>query len=308
MIYEQGIEGVIFNIQHYSIHDGPGIRTTVFIKSCPLRCFWCQNPESQLPQPELFFDFERCAGCGKCVQACPKGAIQLNGGKSETIRDLCDGNGKCAEVCPNEARNMMGRRVTVGEVFKEIKADEIFYERSGGGVTLSGGEPLSQPKFAAALLQLCREAGIHTVVDTCGYAPWSTVKQVLQYADLVLYDFKHMDPVEHKKYTGVSNDLILENVKKIYHELSIPILARVPVITGFNDSAANIFAIAGFITSELGTSVKVHLLPYHRLGETKFERLEQKDKIVPLEPPSEEHLLELKKMMESFGLEVFLGG
>lgn len=202
----------------------------------------------------------------------------------------------------------MGRRVTGGEVFKEVKADEIFYKRSGGGATLSGGEPLSQPKFAASLFQLCREAGIHTVVDTCGYAPWSTVKQVLQYADLVLYDFKHMDPFEHKKYTGVSNDLILANVKKIYHELSNPLLARVPVITGFNDSAANIEATAMFITDELDNSIRVHLLPYHRLGETKFERLEKKNKIVSLEPPGEEHLSKLKQIVLSFGPEIFLGG
>jgi pyruvate formate lyase activating enzyme len=301
----QVTKGVIFNIQHYSIHDGPGIRTTVFLKGCPLRCLWCQNPESQASRPEIFFDSEKCQGCGACVQACPEGAIELDEGKSRTNRDLCQGAGKCAQVCPNEVRNLMGRYVTAGEVFERVAADAIFYQRSGGGVTLSGGEPLAQPQFAISLLKLCKEAAIHTTLDTCGYARWETVRRVLEYVDLVLYDLKHMDPVEHEKYTGVSNDLILDNARKI-HELSVPLLARVPLIPGYNDTAENIVATARFIVNELD-SIKVHLLPYHRLGETKYARME-KPKSISVQPPSDERMEEIKRVFESFGLMVNLGG
>jgi pyruvate formate lyase activating enzyme len=202
----------------------------------------------------------------------------------------------------------MGREETPEEVFKEVAADAIFYQESEGGVTLSGGEPLTQPQFAMSLLKLCKEAGIHTAIETCGYGRWETVRQILNYVDLVLYDFKHMDPVEHEKFTGVSNDLILENAKKIYHELFIPILARVPIIPGYNDSVMNIEATAKFIAHELGGSKKVHLLPYHRLGETKYERLESPRKSISIEPPSEEHLLELQRIVESFGLTAMIDG
>lgn len=304
----EATRGVIFNIQHYSIHDGPGIRTTVFMKGCPLHCYWCQNPESQALQPELFFDSEKCTGCGKCTQVCPEGAIEITQGKSRTNRELCKGWGSCAEVCPNEARNLMGRYVTAGEVFKEVAADEIFYQRSGGGVTLSGGEPLAQPRFAVSLLELCRNAAIHTTIDTSGYARWETIRWILNYVDLVLYDFKHMDPVEHEKCTGVSNDLILDNVRRIHHELSIPILGRIPIIPGYNDSVENIEATAKFIATELGTSVRVHLLPYHRLGETKYERLGRLDKSVSIEPPGDEHMSELQKVIGAFGLQTYIGG
>ena len=304
----EATRGVIFNIQTYSIHDGPGIRTTVFLKGCPLRCFWCQNPESQVLHPEIFFDSEKCTGCGKCVQACPSRAIEICDGHSRTNRELCQGVGKCTEVCPNEARNIMGRYVTAGEVFKEVAADSIFYQRSGGGVTLGGGEPLAQPEFAISLLKLCRDAGIRTALDTCGHARWETVKRVLEYVDLVLYDFKHMDPVAHEKYTGVSNDLILNNAKRIHRDLSIPIIARVPVIPGYNDSVGNIETTARFITAELGDSTGVHLLPYHKLGETKYISLEKAESSVSVTPSSEEHMAELQKIVESFGLIAHTGG
>ena len=301
-------QGVIFNIQHYSIHDGPGIRTTVFMKGCPLRCLWCQNPESQTTRPELFFNHDNCKGCGLCVQACPEQAIELHDGRSWTNRNLCQGHGKCAAVCPNEARNLMGRYVTAGEVFKQVAADAIFYQRSGGGVTLSGGETLAQPQFAMSLLRLCKEAAIHTALDTCGYARWETLRQMLEYVDLVLYDFKHMGPAEHEKHTGVSNATILDNAGRIRHELSIPILARVPIIPGYNDSVENIEATAKFIATELENSIQVHLLPYHRLGEAKYERLEKPGQSVSIEPPSDERMVELQEIVESFGLTTHIGG
>ncbi len=251
---------------------------------------------------------ENCTGCGACVRACPEGAIEVVGERSRTDRDRCRGAGKCAEVCPNEARSLMGRQITAGEVFDEVAADDIFYQRSGGGATLSGGEPLAQPEFTAAVFRLCRESGIHTTLDTCGYAPWQTVRQVLEHVDLVLYDFKHMDPEQHQRYTGVSNELILENAERIHRELSIPMLARVPVIPGYNDTVENLAATGRFVATQLGDSVEVHLLPYHRLGEAKHDRMEQPGKSIAAQPPSEEHMEEIGEVFESFGLIVHLGG
>lgn len=300
--------GVVFNIQHYSIHDGPGIRTTVFMKGCPLNCLWCQNPESKQFLPEIFFNSEKCVGCGKCIEVCPQGAIDIVQGKSRTKRELCKGCGRCAEACPNEARNLVGKNVLAGEVFKEVNGDTIFYEKSGGGVTLSGGEPLVQYQFSISLLKLCKNAGIHTALDTCGYTKWEVLRKVLDNVDLVLYDIKHMDPVEHKKYTGVSNDSILNNARKICHELSVPMWVRVPVIPGYNDSVENIEATAKFIFNELGSSIKVHLLPYHRLGETKYERLERLSNSFSIEPPNEVRMAELQKIVESFKLPTYIGG
>jgi pyruvate formate lyase activating enzyme len=300
--------GAIFNIQGYSIHDGPGIRTTVFLKGCPLRCLWCQNPESQIPFPEIFFSAEKCAGCAKCVQACPERAILLSGNVSRTNRRLCRGSGTCTEVCPNEARALIGRWATVDEIFQTVAADSIFYRESGGGVTLSGGEPLAQPEFAAEILIRCKEARIHTTLDTCGYASREIIKYVVCHADLVLYDFKHMDPEIHKKYTGVSNNLILENARGIHHELSIPMQARLALIPGFNDSPDNIEAMAKFITADLSSDIPVHILPYHRFGEGKWKRLDRESETMAFEAPSEERIEACRRIFESFGLKAVVGG
>jgi len=302
------IKGLVFNIQRYCIHDGPGIRTIVFLKGCPLRCLWCQNPEGMLPRPEIFLYKEKCFGCGRCVITCPAKAIEIYEGKSRTNRDLCKRCGKCVEVCPTEARVLMGKWFTPEEVFNVVVRDRVFYETSGGGVTLSGGEPLAQPEFTIAVLKLCRDAGIHTAIETSGYASWEVLRRVLEYTDLILYDFKHMDPRKHKEYTGVSNELILENARRISRESSVPIWARVPIIPGYNDSFENFEATARFIANELGKAVKqVNLLPYHRLGESKYERLERSYSLA-IEPPTEEHMLRLKKIFESYGLETYIGG
>jgi pyruvate formate lyase activating enzyme len=301
-------KGIIFNIQHYSIHDGPGIRTTVFLKGCPLKCLWCQNPESQAFHPELFFNKALCTGCGRCVSECPEKAIEIYEERSKTNRELCKACGRCVDVCPQEARALMGRIASADEVFKEVDKDSIFYQRSGGGVTLSGGEPLSQPEFAIGILKLCKDGGMHTAIDTCGFAPWETIKRVLEYVDLVLYDLKHMDPVEHEKATGVSNSLILDNARRICHESRASLMIRIPVIPGFNDSNENIAATAAFILKELNSSIPVHLLPYHKLGESKYEQMEGFHTPLGIEAPSEEHLQKLKKIMESQGLTVTIGG
>lgn len=300
--------GIVFNIQHYSIHDGPGIRTTVFLNGCPLRCQWCQNPESQTIQPQLFYYREKCTGCGECVQACPQGAITMAGKLSITNRDLCKGHGNCTQVCRNEARNLMGKQVTVQEVFAEVAGDAIFYESSGGGVTLSGGDPTFQGKFTASVLSLCKEASFHTAIETCGFTSWANLQEILEYTDLVLYDIKHMDSWEHEKGTGVANELILNNAKRIYHEAGKPMWVRIPIIPGFNDSKSNVEATAKFVAREMGRDVKVHLLPYHRMGETKYARLEKSDRSILIQPPTVQKMEQLLSIVESLGLEGQIGG
>ena len=301
-------QGIVFDIQSYSLHDGPGIRTLVFLKGCPLACVWCQNPESQHRQPEVLLNLEKCTGCGQCVPICPDQAIQIADGKSHTRRNLCRGCGKCAAVCLNEARTLAGRTMSAEEVFQEVKKDEIFYKRSGGGVTLSGGEPLAQAEFSASILRLCKQAGLHTAIETAGMAKWEVFRQVLEYVDLVLYDLKHMDSLAHQKCTGVPNDLILENVKRIRRELAIPVTARIPVVPGFNADPKNIEATARFIATELDPAAKVNILAYHRLGETKYNRLEKGRNIINIIPPTEEQMTNVQKTLESFGLTVVIGG
>jgi pyruvate formate lyase activating enzyme len=258
--------------------------------------------------PQLFLDREKCTGCGTCVSACPEQAITVVRGKSQSDRALCKSHGKCAEVCPNGARSLMGRHTTAGEVFDDVAGDLIFYRRSGGGVTLSGGEPLAQPKFVISVLQLCKDAGMHTAIETCGYANWGTLKQVLNLVDLVMYDLKHLDSASHEKCVGVPNALILDNLRRIHHEFSIPIHVRVPVIPGYNDSSENIEATARFIATELDNSVEVYLLPYHRLGESKYERLEKPAGLVSISPPEEESMQQLLKVIEEQGLIARIGG
>ena len=202
---------------------------------------------------------------------------------------------------------MMGRQATAEEIFREVEADAIFYQRSGGGITVSGGEPLAQPKLAAELLKLCKNAGFHTTLDTSGFAKWPVAKSVLRYVDLVLYDFKHMDPVEHKRLTGVSNELILDNARKIHHELSIPLWARVPILPGYNDTPENLEATARFIATELSPSVPVNLNPYHRYGEAKLERLERPQEFSS-SIPTDEHMGRIAEMFRSHGLTVTVGG
>ena len=272
MTENNDIKGVIFDIQRYSIHDGPGIRTTVFVKGCPLACYWCQNPESQMLAPQIFFYVEKCSKCGRCVEVCPTGASTLSDTTSEVDRDKCIGSGKCTEACPNEARKLAGRYMTVDEVVREVMKDVKFYKNSGGGVTLSGGDPLFQSEFALQILQRCKQMGLHTVLETAGFVPWSTLEKLLPYVDLFLYDIKHMDTGKHKEGTGRPNELILENAQKI--AACKPILVRTPLIPGFNDSPNDIRAIARFVKSKLHSAME--LLAYNKMGEGKYERLGRK--------------------------------
>jgi pyruvate formate lyase activating enzyme len=275
MVEAEELSGVVFDIQRYSIHDGPGIRTTVFLKGCPLRCVWCQNPESQNREPELLLNRTLCGGCGQCIPVCTVFANSLLGRRSQIDRTKCVRCGTCVITCPNQARRLSGKFMTVDEVLKVVRKDLKFYEVSGGGITLSGGEATFQPDFAAALLRKSKELKIHTALETCGYVSWKVLDQLLPYVDLVLYDIKHWDSEIHKRGTGVSNQIIFENAKRVA-EIK-PMKARVPLIPGFNDSEHDIRSIASFIGS-LPNQIEMDLLAYNPLGEGKYERLGKGEK------------------------------
>jgi pyruvate formate lyase activating enzyme len=258
--------GLVFNIQKYSIQDGPGIRTTVFLKGCPLRCWWCHNPEGQSAEPEVVTVETRCTACGQCVRVCLH-----DGGAAPAASPQCIRCGACVDACPSEARQMLGQAMTVDEVLAEVLQDRVFYEESGGGVTFSGGEPLGQPDFLRELLRACHASGISTAVDTCGYAPWEQLAAVAPFTDLFLYDLKTIDDKRHVEYTGVSNKLILSNLKAL-GRIHANIWVRVPIVPGFNDDAAALEAIGRFAAA-VPSVRQVNLLPYHETGANKFARL-----------------------------------
>ena len=251
--------GRVFDVQKFSTIDGPGIRTTVFFKGCNLRCRWCHNPESQQAQPEFLFRKSKCTGCGACLRHCH---LELK---------TCDLCGACTVYCPVHAREIAGRTCTVDERLGEILADKAFYAASGGGVTFSGGECLLQADFLAELARKCKESGVHVAVDTAGCVPWENIEKLIPFADLFLFDVKAADEELHKNGTGVSNKIILENLRRLSAESECEIIVRVPVIGGYNDSEAEMAAIAALLAP---LRIKaVELLPYHAMGNGKYEAL-----------------------------------
>jgi len=297
--------GLIFNIQKYSLHDGPGIRTTVFLKGCPLRCGWCHNPESRSPEPEISWSQTRCIRCGQCRDVCPRALDD----RPETIaidRQQCLRCGQCVGVCPTGAREWVGRPRTVPDVLAEILEDRIFYDESSGGVTLSGGEPLVQPGFAAELLAACRAEGLHTAVDTCGYGRREDLLALATWTDLFLYDVKILDDDRHRQYTGVSNGVILENLRALC-ERGAKVWIRVPVIPGFNDDPGDVEATAAWVAS-LGSVQRIHLIPYHALGTNKAERVGLAPAATDIAPPSDERMRALAERARGYGLAVKIGG
>jgi pyruvate formate lyase activating enzyme len=264
---------MVFNIQRYSLHDGPGIRTLVFLKGCPLHCPWCSNPESQRFGPEMAYNQSKCIGpqeCGLCLRECPSGATRES--PADVLccdRSRCRECFGCARVCPAQARNVFGKRLSVNEVIDAVEGDGLFYGRSGGGMTISGGEPLAQPEFTSALLREARRRRINTSLETCGYAGWDDLREACGHLDSILYDIKSLDPGKHQAHTGVSNERILDNFLKMAQ--AFPGLAkhvRTPLIPGFNDTPAEILAIVDFISKI--PAISYELLAYHRLGQPKY--------------------------------------
>ncbi len=296
----------IFDIKRFSIHDGPGIRTTVFLKGCPLACEWCHNPESQKFTPELILKLDRCLGCGACVEICPEEAITMVDGKSLTNWDRCTHCGDCVAVCYTGARELAGEDVSVGEILEIVERDRVFYAESGGGVTFSGGEPLSQPEFLEETLKACRNAGLHTALDTSGHASWEVVNRIRAYVDLFLYDVKFIDKDLHKKYTGVSNELILDNLQKLAehgHKIHI----RTPIIPEINDAPEHIQQLGEFVARLPGIS-RLDVLAYHEMASEKYRRLGRDYPLRGCKSPSDSAMQNIARTLREFGLEVHIGG
>lgn len=293
--------GLVFNVQKFSLHDGRGIRTLIFLKGCPLRCGWCSNPEGQSYSPEFAYNPEKCIGiseCGRCIQVCKEGAVKENNdGKILINRKLCNNCGECADDCPSKAMVLFGEYMHVDEVIKVADEDSGFYVRSGGGLTIGGGEPLSQATFAARLFQTAQSRGLDTALETSGYCNWEDLEKVCDSVNQVFFDIKTMDPDKHKGYTGVSNELILENFQKLcmtFPEISI--VVRTPIIRGFNDSIEDIKVIVDFL-NEIARPTNYELLSYHGFGESKYHPLGRKYQYSEFRPPTQEHMNSLREVV-----------
>lgn len=264
---------ITFNIQQFSTEDGPGIRTTVFMKGCPLRCAWCHNPEGASPHLDLVWYDARCIAARECLRVCPENALTLTPSGMAIDRKRCTVCGKCAEACPASALEVIGKEWSVEELVRELLKDKVFYETSGGGVTFSGGEPMMQTDFLCEILPLCKESGLHIALDTCGAVASERYQRVVEWLDLALFDLKIMDSVKHQQATGVGNELILNNARLLALR-GVPMWIRTPIIPGYTDDDANIQAIARFIRDELPTVARWDLLAYTNLGKPKYHRLD----------------------------------
>ena len=263
--------GIIFNIQKFCIHDGDGIRTCVFLKGCPLRCIWCHNAEGLQGGRQLAFNANQCLNCGECSSMCPSGCHGVSQGIHSLDASSCTYCGKCADNCPTEAVRIVGRTISVQEVMREIIADRPFYKNSGGGVTLSGGEPFMQAGFAQAIAEECKKEGITLCIETCGYCKEEDILRLAPYTEMFLFDFKHYSPEKHKEYTGVDNGVILNNLR-LLQTLGKPVILRCPIIPDCNDAVDHYESIAK-LANEMNNIVEIHIEPYHPLGVDKYSTL-----------------------------------
>ncbi len=293
--------GTIFNIQRFSVQDGPGIRTTVFVKGCPLRCTWCANPESQNSNLEVGHLDSQCNHCGRCIEVCDPKAITLQERGIHIDRERCNDCLKCVPVCAPNALRVFGQEASVKEIWSEIQKDVLYYRNSKGGITVSGGEALNQRDLVAGLFKRAHSSGLHTTLDTTGFGSPSTLEAVLEYTDLVLFDLKIMDPDAHMEHVGVPNGPILRNAKKVV-EKGVPIVIRVPLIPHITDTEENIRAIARFVREELGADIPVNVLPYHKFGTNKYAMLDREYELAALEMMTEEKIEKIVAIFEAHGL------
>jgi pyruvate formate lyase activating enzyme len=299
------VTGRVFRIARFSVHDGPGIRTTVFLKGCPLRCAWCHSPESQRPEPQLAIHQDRCVACGTCLPACEQHAIAAEDGVMTVDRGRCRVCGACANACPSGAREVVGRDWASDDLLAAIARDEVFFDESGGGVTFSGGEPLMQPAFLAEMLRGCRVRRIHTAVDTCGMADGAAVDEVAPLADLFLFDVKAADDRRHRAITGASNAAILDNLRRLV-SVGATVRARFPCVPGLTSDEENVSEV-GRLLADLGLRA-VDVLPYHRAGTAKFARLGIADPAPDLQAPTSGEISRVAARLATFGLHVHVGG
>lgn len=291
----------IFNIQKFSIHDGDGIRTTIFFKGCPLTCLWCHNPESQRFPLELMFYHERCTGCGACIPPCPKHANSIENGRLVIDRRLCTSCGICTKACISNAREVVGKIYSIAELVKEVKKDQMFYEESGGGVTLSGGEVMVQNMdYIEELCRKLHKEGFHVAIDTCGYAAYENFQRILPFVDTFLYDIKAMDNEQHMKYVGTSNQLILENLVKLSQDHAV-INIRLPIIAGVNDDEAFINATVDFLKKNDIQIKQINLLPYHNIGKGKYKNLDRFYEEEQMKVPSSDKMEGFQHILISHG-------
>jgi len=297
---------LITHMQRFSISDGPGIRTTVFIKGCHLRCKWCHNPECLDFDPEIYFREEKCVKCGRCLEVCPENAIPLEG-EERINRTKCTRCMECVKACRYGALTQVGEPLSIEEVIEEASKDSLFYRNSGGGVTISGGEPLANFEFVYELSRKMKEEGLHVALDTSGFVEWKYLKRMMEYIDLVLYDLKHLDPLKHKEATGADNRLILGNFKLFTSNYESKVRTRIPVIPGFNASQEEMESIASFI-SRTNSIDGVDLLPYHDYAKAKYIMLGKKWLLPKIDSLSQEQVEPFKKIFESYGIKTTIGG
>lgn len=298
--------GIIFDIKKYAIHDGPGLRTTVFLKGCPLVCGWCHNPEGMTPTPERGYRRQRCIGCGECAAACDGGALKLTATGVLPDESRCVKCLACAQACPSEAMAFIGKAMTVGEVLAEVEKDIIFYDESGGGVTFSGGEPLMQPDFLRALLGACGDLALHRAVDTSGYVPGDTLLSIARRTDLFLFDLKHMDPEKHRRLTGVSNQQILENLALLAGN-GAEMIVRIPILPGVNDDSENLAQTGEFLSGLSGMN-GVSILPFHDSARGKYSRLNTAASSPDIDRPGKKRMRDIADRLAQWGLRVSIGG
>jgi len=296
------IRGLVFDIQRFCVHDGPGIRTTVFLKGCSLRCFWCQNPEGISINPVIMYYPSKCINCGQCVLICPKNAHIMMNGKHEFLRNRCDSCGKCVEKCYSGALQIAGKLMSVDEVMVEVLKDRKFYEISGGGVTLSGGDPVIQYEFSKAVLRKCKAEGLHTAIETAANCSWKVLEALIPFIDIIIMDIKLIDNEKHKKVTGVSNTIILENAKKL-SQTGKPLIIRTPIIPTVNDNIEAVKQIAEFI-APFPNLQYYELIPFHRLGEGKYHALGLEYAASGLKTPSQEKMAQLAEEAKKYCIKV----